>query len=68
MTSTRSTTNREHLKGEHSRWCQQRKGNVLYCKWTGGVIRTVEMPKVREAGDAKLTFNKSTRSTDSRAR
>ena len=52
MTSTRSTTNREHLKGEHSRWCQQRKGNVVCCKWTGDVIRSVKLPRAREAGDA----------------
>jgi hypothetical protein len=35
-------------KAEHSQWCQQRKGDVLFCKWTGGLIRAVKLHQERE--------------------
>jgi hypothetical protein len=43
-----SVSVRRHLKGEHSQWCQQRKGNALFWKWTAGLIRSVKLHQGRE--------------------
>ena len=30
-----------HLIGEHNHWCQQRKGKLIVCKYTGKRIKPV---------------------------
>ena len=35
------TTLTRHRNGEHNHWCQQRKANVIVCKYTGRPIKQV---------------------------
>jgi hypothetical protein len=52
MASQSRTHIRRHLNGEHNRWCQQLKGEVMLYRWTGAIIRSVKLRQTREVGDA----------------
>ena len=42
MTATPSAAStRRHLNGEHNRWCQKIKGNSVFCRFTGQLIKQV---------------------------
>jgi hypothetical protein len=49
VTATESPIHiRRHLNGEHTRWCSQRKGGVIVCKYTCRPLKQVGLPTAVE--------------------
>ena len=39
---THSTVIQQHLNSNHNRWCHQRKGDTVVCRFTGDFIKRVD--------------------------